>query len=688
MTRRTHAPVQYLVSALILASTCVAGAALPLSLTADTISLKAPSALAQTTATTGAGSAAPSTASAKTKVNTYDTECSINPLYFSINGCFNVFLSWLGSWFLAFGAMILRLAGTLFDNLVSHIVVGFRNSLDTLRITPAIAEAWSIFRDFSNILIIGIFTFIAVSIILGLKEFGQKKLIANVLIIAVLINFSLLFTKMIIDASNFAAFAIYKQMAAQPETFDIAQAFLTPMKITSIWNDSGEATKKVLKETGSGYQAFFFGFVGGAMLLATAGVILYGCFLIAARGVLLIVLMLTSALAFATYLLPNLANSTYGWKEWWKTLINAAIFAPLLMLLLSISLAIVSAAGAVAQTPIGSVVSDPRQQLSGDSWTTILLYIIGVGTLFFSFRLASSFAGKISGFNIAALAPAVALGLGSRFAGILGRQTIGRGSSAASEALKRRAQNAPDGSIRQSLYSFGSRGFRSVAKSDMNLARTPLLGGAIAKTAGMDLKTLAGKEVKGFEGSLKRRAEKFAEKADMLHVDGKKQGEITAQAIKKELSNNAGLGGRHAEATQAADTHKTDQNAAQKEYDATRKAREQAEFERNQAERAGDSAAKTAAEKKVKEHDTNLRKQEERIKSATEKLSSANTVIKNIEDEAKANAIARGKQFFAMGSKLKEEYKSEAELGEHLAHKRYTNLLARATGLSTKDNDR
>lgn len=503
----THPFVRYALSALVLASICTATVAAPLSFTARSLSLEATTVSAQTTATTGG--ATPSTPAAKKKVSTYDTECSINPIYFSVYGCFNVFLSWLGSWFLAFGGAILRLAGTLFDNLISHIVIGFKDSLDTLRITPAIAEAWTIFRDFSNILIIGIFTFIAVSIILGLKEFGQKKLIANVLIIAVLINFSLLFTKMIIDASNFTAFAIYKQMAAQPESFDIAQAFLTPMKITSVWDDSGEATRKVLRETGSGFQAFFFGFAGGAMLLATAGVILYGCFLIAARGVLLIVLMLTSALAFATYLLPNLASSAYGWKEWWKTLINAAVFAPLLMLLLSISLAIVSAAGSVAQTSLGSVVSNPQQQLTGDSWTTIILYIIGIGTLYMSFRLASSFAGEISHFNLAAIGPAMAFGLASRFGGVLGRQFLGRPAMNISERLQSRAANT-DNAFAKRLYDFGAQRFKGVAQRDFNLARTGL-GSAIAKDAKLKADTLAGASVKGFEGSQKAFMKRMSE---------------------------------------------------------------------------------------------------------------------------------------------------------------------------------
>ncbi len=337
-------------------------------------------------------------------VSEYDVTCSINPYYFSASGCFNVLLSWMGSIFIALGGMVLRLAGMLFNILITHVVIDFKGTLDAMGATDAIKTGWTVFRDFSNILIIGIFTFIAVSIILGLKEFGQKKLIANVLIVAVLINFSLLFTKTIIDASNFTAYVIYKQIAGQSQnTFDISQAFLSPMKITSLWNDKGNMTDDILRSSGSGAQALMFGLVGGLLLFAVAVVLFYGCFLVAARAVLLIFLMLTAALAFATYLLPTLQNSSYGWSEWWKSLINTAVFAPLIMLFLAISLSIVTAARSKvpASATLGDFIAAPQTQTAGSGWTIVLLYIIGIGTLFVSLRAASSFAGKISGFNIA-----------------------------------------------------------------------------------------------------------------------------------------------------------------------------------------------------------------------------------------------------------------------------------------------
>ena len=100
--------------------------------------------------------------------------------------------------------LVLSVAGSFMNGVLALTTVDFNASVYTY-VAPGIEAVLTVFRDIANIIIIGMFTFVAISIILGIKEFGQKKFIAHVLIIAVLINFSLLFTKIVIDASNFTA---------------------------------------------------------------------------------------------------------------------------------------------------------------------------------------------------------------------------------------------------------------------------------------------------------------------------------------------------------------------------------------------------------------------------------------------------------------------------------------------------
>lgn len=74
-----------------------------------------------------------------------------------------------------------------------------------------INTAWVIVRDISNIFFILILLYVAMETILGIGH-GTKKVIANVVIMALLINFSMFFTKVVIDSSNVLALVFYNKM--------------------------------------------------------------------------------------------------------------------------------------------------------------------------------------------------------------------------------------------------------------------------------------------------------------------------------------------------------------------------------------------------------------------------------------------------------------------------------------------
>lgn len=80
-----------------------------------------------------------------------------------------------------------------------------------------IPEAWVIVRDLSNIFFIFILLYIAFQTILGLGGHGggPKKMIAQVIIMALLINFSMFFTKIIIDSSNILALVFYNRISVE-----------------------------------------------------------------------------------------------------------------------------------------------------------------------------------------------------------------------------------------------------------------------------------------------------------------------------------------------------------------------------------------------------------------------------------------------------------------------------------------
>ena len=68
--------------------------------------------------------------------------------------------------FVYLGVKILTLAGFLFNALINDTIVTFGPSIYD-KVKVAVETGWTAFRDIANILIIGIFTFIAISIILA-----------------------------------------------------------------------------------------------------------------------------------------------------------------------------------------------------------------------------------------------------------------------------------------------------------------------------------------------------------------------------------------------------------------------------------------------------------------------------------------------------------------------------------------
>jgi hypothetical protein len=459
---------------------------------------------------------------------------------------------WASDGLITVGAKILQLSSAIFDFGVGHLIMNFKETLETkLGILQRLNDIWTFFRDLANILIIGIFVFIAISLILGMKEYGQKKLVARVLIIAVLMNFSLLFTKIVIDASNFVAYSIYSQTAApcSATAFSVGDCLLKPLRITSIWDTSKVATDVYQQAGGGGagaFKALMFGLLGCIILVILAVVIFYGAFLILARAILLLLLMVTSPIAYATYLAPHFEASQFGWSNWWKSLINNAAFAPLLMMFVSVTILIVQTASNQIQTGSGNtltpILMDPTTNMTVDGWRVLFIYILGTGFLFISFRMASSLAGSISGIKFGQMAVGVPAAFGAakvfQGAGRVLQDTRGRQASKNVERINSQMNQARLDKDWGKLEQLRKEKAKQEKKADRsyNFMNTGV-GKAIAQKAG--LKGAAAGESKG--GFVTRAHDKAvkaepAAKATQLTEENKKQVRAKAKEdVKKEV---------------------------------------------------------------------------------------------------------------------------------------------------------
>lgn len=610
----------------------------------------------------------------------------------------------------------LGIAGMFLDLALKSLVVQFDAQIYSA-IADTVGYVWTAFRDMSNIVIIGMFTFISISMILGVEQFGTRKMVARVLIIAVLINFSLLFTRIVIGTSNFVAGKFYVAMsldsiantagAAAPvsggaldtivnyaSTAGISGQFVNLMGLPSALN-ARDTVNVVYDQNGGrwgagGITAMLYGVTTAILMMATALVLAYAIFLLIARTVLFLFLLTTSSLAFAAYLVPQWGDQY--WKMWWGSLLRNAVFAPLLMIMLwttlIISYALVKGPG--QNRSFDKLFSDPTQ---GSGVMALLIFSIILGMLYASIRFASSFSKKIDGFSWASIAPAFGIGIGARIAALAGRQTIGRGSAWAGRKMQEASKDTVNRSLwTRQLYDFGAQQFKGVAKSEMNIMRGTLGKEILGVTGLKKLDTLAGTMVKGFEGSQKARAEAFAEKASRMKLDEKETAEMAKGAVAQILKENPSLGKAHDEASTAvAESQKQLKNIAEKQGETLDAFAQNMKtmtnsFEKAQ-QRAIENPASTAAKDEVKnlekamrdaraDHEASMNQQKQRIEDAKLMVERGQLTREKVLRKAVEKAVEKGMY-----------PKDAGALASEMAHKRFSNTLLRIANISTEQND-
>ncbi len=465
----------------------------------------------------------------------------------------------IGSLLITVAAWLLEAIGLLFNYLTYYTIITFGNFNSTgvsglVNFTNNINVGWGLFRDLSNIVIIGLFTFISISIILGLKEYGAKKMVARVLIIAVLINFSLLFTKIIVDASNFTAYQFYNAAklngtdtptgAFNLDTYSqfsqsgVAGELFKFMGITGLSNtfnllQQGADTQQ------NGWIILLHGLFAATMLLGVALVLLYGSFLLLTRAIMIIILMLTASIAFATHLVPALDKR--GWSLWWESLINVAVFAPVLMIFLWITLMLAKSLAPTNGGTLGALVGDPT---GSSNLSALFSYIMILGLLYASFKISSTFASMASGISFAGMAAgALALATGG-VTGLAGRALIGKSSAGGLASLQQKIEDrkAAGGKDASRFERARMQTYASLSKATFDPTKTKLGAAATKGAPGSSLFKDAGKG--GFVGVKDRqaaagikKAAAIAPSADQVKAAIEKQQEAENDTLKAAIDS-------------------------------------------------------------------------------------------------------------------------------------------------------
>jgi hypothetical protein len=285
-------------------------------------------------------------------------DCGVFGTGTSITDCIFVGTSWIAELAFTIAGAFLTITGVLLNG----TMVATLNISQIVAYTPAIGTAWRTIRDFSSIFIIFLLLYASIVMILGVQSgpsFG--KLLKNIIIAGLLINFSLFMTKFVIDTSNIVSLSFYNAIAPGVSSTNNATGGATANMISNAFNDGGLSNVfmqklDVQRFTGSAIgsavgstslasdpnknRTITMAYAGGTVLMFTAAFsFLFAAVAFAVRLGVLILLMAFSPIYFIGMIIPK--TQEYS-KIWLDTLLAMCIFMPVYLLLMYVAVSVIN----------------------------------------------------------------------------------------------------------------------------------------------------------------------------------------------------------------------------------------------------------------------------------------------------------------------------------------------------------
>lgn len=304
-----------------------------------------------------------------------------------------------------------------------------------------ITEGWVIMRNVANMAFIFVLLYIAIQTILGVGQ-GTKKAIVTLVIMALLINFSMFFSKVVIDAGNILAHAFYSEIEGEltdPDQIENQEKSLSiqivkeiqPQKllepsVTDTIDDIEASGEQQEAENANKTRIFIL----VALMSIIANIMMIWIFLsiglmMLGRMVALAFAIIISPLAFISKVVPGLSGKKYiGFDKWVTDLVGASFMPAVFMFFLFIILKFLNAADFMNQTLVGEA------YMTGILGVMIPAIFI-IMLLYIAQQIAKSLAGEVAGMigsalgKIAAVGGGLALGGAALGVAAVGRNTVG-----------------------------------------------------------------------------------------------------------------------------------------------------------------------------------------------------------------------------------------------------------------------
>ncbi|NBC49774.1 MAG: hypothetical protein GVY22_17730 [Gammaproteobacteria bacterium] len=361
------------------------------------------------------------------------------------------------------GAFFTGIGGLLLDAGINLFVIYFGQQYTDTGLGAIVDEVWVYIRDLFNLTFIFGLIYIGFKLILNTNDSNTKRWLAYLILAALLVNFSLFFTKFVIDLANLVGSALvtsgFEAQADPPdwlpdliagdgaEWYSVSGEFAQVMGLPSIYNpDLGSDDPG--SELGLSY-------IIGSLILFLVSAVVFGAggIMLIVRFIVLSVYMLVSPFMFIGWVFPQLSGIT---QSYWRGFLGQAFFAPAYLVGLYFSFRLLSGYQTEG-TDLADAVAGAGDDLSAGVVTSLVFFIVVCGFLIASLIIAQKLSeqgangtmGAVRATNRFARRTAAAP---QRFAGAYTfRNTIGRGGQYIDQELERRgySQYGMLGGVRQ-----------------------------------------------------------------------------------------------------------------------------------------------------------------------------------------------------------------------------------------------
>jgi len=392
-------------------------------------------------------------------------------------------------------SFFLSISGIILDYSVQYTIYG--DGFHAM--TGSIQGVWVLVRDTANLFFIFMLLYLAIQQII----FGsfKKEVLTSIIISAVLINFSLFLTNIVIDASNMAATSLYNQITLSASstpsgainnlvkgigsgaigaasTIDLSGKVMDGLGLVTIFDINNDRTNKAntdLTKTLSGITgvgAFITSFFKLIMFLITTFVFLALAGLLIGRFIMLVLLMATAPIGFlGSEVVPGIGEYAQKWRT---TLTNECLVAPIFMFFMLLTIRL-------SQVLVATKETNPM--------ILFFNFYLVAWLLLKTVSITKKFSGPLGDYftKIASMATGAALTYTTGGTAAIMRQTIGRGASEVSNSAwgTRLEALSHVGGAWGGLAKMANTGIKKTASSTFDMKNTGLYKTTLSDAEGI-----------------------------------------------------------------------------------------------------------------------------------------------------------------------------------------------------------